>query len=447
MKFHDHPMRVGVMLAFPLIAMLHAVALADDDPLDAPPPPSAVKKQAPPKAELPAGAGPAQQEARFRWKPWEQEDRPGPKRLPEMPEPSVMKNASAKQDPPARKQFDPPARKQPEPLKPIPRDELNPTPKAAMPMPTLSRLPQDQSLMLPADRPPTRELEVFPAPPRDDGPQIDMPIAPPMLGDISPYLPANNLRFQRAIVHQLGASRFKIADNNSPLPDRRGLASFNYFNNPYEQTGRFYKGTSGFEWTWLDRHLSLDVRGGAGLYTNDFDSNATFATNPSAVVKALFLESGSFQMSGGFGVSFPSWDSPEGAEETDFVFSPFLAWIWASRNSAWFLHGFEQWDIPTSGGEMRLQSDVGVGYWIRRDDPTKLITAWAPTAELHLYTPFEGSPDGDREGLPSDHVLNGTLGATFYFGPTDSLAIGVGAPLLGSKHYEWEGHLHFIHRF
>jgi hypothetical protein len=415
---------------------------ADDDPLGIPDPPAAAKKTTP-KVELPPDAGAAQHEARDRWKPWDREDRPGPKRLPDPPDPvSVMNPMSARQTTP----------KQEEPLRPVPREGLNRTPMAEMPQkiasPTARRLPLDDSLLTPPIHAPTPELEVFPAPARVSDANLQMPLTPPMLGDaVSPFLEANNPRFRRAIVHQLGASRFKVADNNSPLPDQRGLTSFNFFTQPFDQSGRLYKGTGGFEFAGWNRRASLDVRAGLGLYTTDDDSNTVFATNPSAVVKVLFLEGESLKASGGLGVSFPNGDTPDGATDTDFVFSPFLGWVWASANSSWFLHGFEQFDIPTNDDSYRLQSDVGVGYWIRRNDPTKLITAFAPTVELHLYTPFDSSPGDDREGLPSDHVLNATVGMTMYFGPTDSLAFGFGAPLLGERHYEWESHLHFIHRF
>jgi len=426
------------MLAFSSMAMLLVVGSIDDDPLGIPEAPAAVAKR-PPRLDLPDDAGAAQKAARDRWKPWEREDKPGPSKLPDPPPPSsVMRSVNARQTAPIED----------EPLKPIPRDELHRTPSAEMPSRTSSRLPLDDSLMTPPHRPPTPELEVFPAPPREDGSQLCLPAAPPMLGDVaSPFLPINNPRFRRAIVHQLGASRFKVADNNSPLPDTRGFSSFNYFQGPFEQDGRLYKGTSGFEFAFAERRASVDVRAGIGVFTHEDDSNAVFGTNPSAVVKALFFESGNLRASGGFGISIPGFDSPNGAEETDFVFSPFIGWIWTRANTPWFVHGFEQVDVPLGDGEMRLQSDVGVGYWFRRDDQTKLITAWAPTAELHLYTPLEGDPKGDREGLPSNNVLNATIGVTTYFGPADSLAIGLGTPLLGAKHYEWEGHLHFIHRF
>jgi hypothetical protein len=419
-----------------------SMARADDDSLGIPDDPAAVKK-IPKTMELPRDAGSAQQAARERWKPWDREDKPGPKRPSESSAPSsVMNPVSARQT----------TAKQDEPLRPVPREGLNRTTPTAVPpnvgSPTVNRLPVDNSLMTPPVHPPTAELEVFPAPARIDGTNWELPLTPPMLGDaISPFLAANNPQFRRAIVHRLGASRFKIADNNSPLPDQRGLASFNTFSQPFDQPGRLYKSTGGFEFVGWNRKASLDVRAGIGLYTSEEDGSTTFATNPSAVVKVMFLERESLKLTGGLGVSFPNGDTPEGATHTDFIFSPFIGWVWASAASSWFLHGFEQFDIPANDDGYRLQSDVGVGYWIRRNDPTRLVTALAPTAELHLYTPFDSSPGGDSEGLPSDHALNATLGLTMFFGPADSLAIGVGLPLLGGRQYEWEGHLHFVHRF
>jgi len=426
-----------------LLVVTTGFVRADDDPLGIPDAPAAAKRAAVLK-ELPPDAGPAQQAARDRWKPWEREDRPGPKRLPDPDSPpSVMAPIAVRQTTPT----------QTEPLQPIPRETLSRTPTATMPphveKPTAGRQPIDNSLFEAPGHVPTAELEVFPTPARLSDVNVELPIAPPMLGDaVSPFLQANNPKFRTAVVHQLGASRFKIADNNSPIPDQRGLFSFNVFNGPFNQPGDLYKGTVGFELAGWNRRASLDVRGGLGVYTPDEESNVTFATNPSAVVKLLFLDGASLKASGGVGVSFPNGDTPDGATKTNFIVSPFVGWVYASAASSWFFHGFEQFDISTHGDDAyRLQSDVGVGYWVRRSDPTRLITAMAPTAELHLYTPFERSLGGDREGLPSDFVLNGTLGMTLYFGPGDSLAIGVGVPLSSNRHYDWEGHLHFVHRF
>src|SRR6185369_5216315 len=100
-----------------------ATSRADDDPLGIPDDPVAAKKTKK-QMELPANAGDAQQAARDRWKPWDREDKPGPKRLPEPPEPSsVMNPMSARQTAP----------KQDEPLQAVPREGLNRTQPTVVP--------------------------------------------------------------------------------------------------------------------------------------------------------------------------------------------------------------------------------------------------------------------------------------------------------------------------
>jgi hypothetical protein len=148
------------------------------------------------------------------------------------------------------------------------------------------------------------------------------------------------------------------------------------------------------------------------------------------------------------GASIPTGAKPEGAVDTPFVLSPFVGYLVGDPESRWFLHGFEQCDVPLeSDAQMLLQSDVGLGFWLRRGRDDLLVSALAPTVELHLYTPIGADPGGERAGLRYGHVLNFTAGATLFFGAADSLAFGVGWPLTSVRDYDLEAHLHYVRRF
>jgi hypothetical protein len=263
-------------------------------------------------------------------------------------------------------------------------------------------------------------------------------LVPAMLGD---------MMTRRELVHQQLASRFKIADNNSPIPSRRGLYSFNYFNNPFLQGGSVFRHSAGLEVWGFNRRASLDVRGALGTFTEPLGGRFNFPTDVTATFKVLFWDQYGFKMSAGLGTAIPVGGEPPGTRSTSFVLSPFWGWVWAKPDSRWFWHGFEQLDFPlTDDHQIILQSDIGMGYWIRQPS-VRILSAMAPTAELHLYTPIGDGPGGSRTGLPFEHILNATLGITLFFGPSDSLAVGVGVPLLGERDYDLEAHLHYVRRF
>jgi hypothetical protein len=261
---------------------------------------------------------------------------------------------------------------------------------------------------------------------------------PTMLGDMIP---------RRDLIYRKLAGGYKIADNNSPVPLRRGLYSFNYFNNPFELGGNAFQHTAGLELWGFNRRASLDLRWSLATFTEPEGSRTSFPSDFRATFKTLFVDRFGLKVSGGVGTSIPVGGEPSHTHATSVLISPFVGWILTSDDSRWFVHGFEQFDIAFShGNPMMLQSDVGVGYWLRRS-PSDTITGIAPTAELHLYSPFGGDSEDGGSKLPRNNILNATVGMTVFFGASDSLAIGVGTPLFSRRDYEVEAHLHYNHRF
>src|SRR5207248_2774256 len=67
---------------------------------------------------------------------------------------------------------------------------------------------------------------------------------------------------------------------------------------------------------------------------------------------------------------------------------PFFAYYFNVGN--FYFHGFESIDVPFDYNQpTMIYNDLGVGYWLyRTDDEQRLITAIAPTFEVHANIPL-----------------------------------------------------------
>ncbi|HVJ83736.1 MAG TPA: hypothetical protein VNC50_21895 [Planctomycetia bacterium] len=262
--------------------------------------------------------------------------------------------------------------------------------------------------------------------------------APEMLGDFL-GTPATAGRMRTI-------ARYKIADNNSPLPQSRVLYDGNYFREAFG-AGHVYRQLGGMEFAFLERMASIDTRIGANSFIGFDDHDWTDVTDLRTTFKAMLLDAPGLHVTGGFGVAWPIAPRPEGVPK-NYMLAPFIGYLLAQPDNPWFIQGFQQFDLPfDKQDQFVMQTDVGIGYWVRRGKAEKLITDWAPTFEIHAYTPFGPDPHGDLLGLQYSNAVNATFGATFFFGPATSLGLGVGLPIAGGRDYDVEGHLHFNWRF
>ena len=93
---------------------------------------------------------------------------------------------------------------------------------------------------------------------------------------------------------------------------------------------------------------------------------------------------------------------------------------------------------------MILFQDLGVGLWAyRNDSQTALLTGIAPTFEVHLNVPLQGSDRVaevfQRPGcLPFHTQFNLTFGGTFEFVRRTTLGLGFVVPTVGPTPFDCE---------
>ncbi|MGL5095730.1 MAG: hypothetical protein ACRDD1_09090, partial [Planctomycetia bacterium] len=251
------------------------------------------------------------------------------------------------------------------------------------------------------------------------------------------------------IAEQRTIKRYKIADFTSPIPTTRLLYSFNYFNDAYGTGGDVQRHFLGVEYAFWGRRGSIEVRSTNNTFS-DFagepdDSNWGDAR---ASFKALLYRTEQFALTAGVGVGFPIGGQPLPVGNIYYV-APFVGWLWTPADSRWYLQGFEQLDVPSvDEDQMLLHTDVGLGYWLYRDETyTQFITGFAPTVELHVYTPLGDAPSGVLSSIVYRDVVNATFGATYFVGKMAQGAVGIGVPLMEDRDYDLEVQFHFQVQF
>lgn len=282
-------------------------------------------------------------------------------------------------------------------------------------------------------------------------------LAPSMLGDFVGiiYRVPQNLVIDTAQEQARARilNRYKIADNTSPIPQTRLIYSYNYFSDAFNTTGSIHRHTFGAELAMLDNLVSVEVRQAIDGFRDFPDaSDRTDPANFRAIFKGVMYRRPGVLVSAGLGIGFPTGENVEGTPDDNYVFTPFVGFLYRSPGSRWYAQGFEQIDLPTSDDDqVLLHTDIGIGYHLHEevDGPSILpfVTAIIPTAELHLYTPIGDDPTGRLLGLVYQDVLNSTLGTVFFFGPSTSLSLGLGIPLSTQKDYDYEFQCHFQWRF
>ena len=142
-----------------------------------------------------------------------------------------------------------------------------------------------------------------------------------------------------------------------------------------------------------------------------------------------------YYVSGGVALSFPTATNAtiDPAPSTAAIFQPFLGYLLA-RNR-FFAQGFTSMTMPlVSVQSMLLFNDLGIGIWAyRNENSSSFLTGIAPTFEMHLNVPLQGSDRVayvyNRLGvLPFNTQFNMTFGATFEFFHKATLGLGFVVP-------------------
>jgi len=266
----------------------------------------------------------------------------------------------------------------------------------------------------------------------------------------------------------------KIAENQSPQPQDRIFYSFNFFENLNADINRrfrapvnnlkVYREIWGFEKTFDQGRGSIGLILPLNTITADSTIPGKFAkpggTSTSLGDLSIFSKyilkldpaTGSL-ISTGIIVTPPTGPNQfAGASYLQNVHAtsiqPFLGYIWRREN--FYLHGFSAIDVPSSVRDVTMiYNDIGIGYFIfRSNDPSRFLTAIAPTFETHVNTPLtHRDPFNPKDPTGTPDVVNLTYGVNFGFYSRSILTFGFVNPVTGPQPFNYEWLLLFNVRF
>lgn len=306
-----------------------------------------------------------------------------------------------------------------------------------------------------------------------------------MIGDlIGPRLNFSG----QSLITPTGTTRFKLADNQSPLPRNRVFYNYSHFNNSvrdingnasYDSIDRH---TFGLERMILDGMASVEFRVPFANTANSTQvagsafGQATEFGDLGFAGKVLLMNRGIFQMSAGVAGTLPTASDFEIVDNLGNVqqvleneaihIGPFVGFV-VRPGSRLTVQSVIQLDFDTGGNTYQnfgqgisedfqdhslLMFALSSAYWIRQGRSDSIISDIAAIVELH-YTTSTASGDiirnpafsvGHSEDFQrrmafvatqgeSFAMLNLTAGTELRFGPQNSVVIGCGVPLRGEQ--------------
>jgi hypothetical protein len=277
----------------------------------------------------------------------------------------------------------------------------------------------------------------------------------------------------------------KIAENSSPMPRDRIFFNYSLFDNVQLPPNAFNinRFTPGFEKTFFDRRASIEMRMpfATTLNTGDMITDGSTSTsklqfgNLSVTFKGLVYATQSVAMSVGLQLQAPTAGSTrvytaDGTPLVDIKNSsthlmPFVGGLY-TPNDRFYAQGFLQVDVDANGDPVLVNSfdpandltkigttrqatflyaDVGLGYWIMRNNYAKWLTGVAPTIEVHhnqsLSSTQAVSAGVFQIGSYASNIGNTNLvvGTNFQIGPLSSLSTAYCVPVEGGTDKQFAG--------
>jgi hypothetical protein len=282
-----------------------------------------------------------------------------------------------------------------------------------------------------------------------------------MLGDQAPLLLP--IHHSRPNVVRLPFERgYKMADNQSPMPQDRVFVAFNFFGDLNVLAARgeaasihevkAYREFFGVEKTFLNQNASIGIR--LPLNTLSAQSSLPGLGGTSTAVGDLTvfakyilwkdLERGNL-VSAGLAVTPPNGPGAfAGSKVANSLHAaalqPFLGYI-RTLGEDWFVQGFSGVNVPTDPGVVTMfYNDIGLGYYLyrNRSEGNRCLTAIVPTFEVHVNTPLNHRLQTGPEGfVGTPDVVDLTFGAGFIFGRS-ILSVGIVNPVTGPRPFELE---------
>jgi hypothetical protein len=284
---------------------------------------------------------------------------------------------------------------------------------------------------------------------------------PQMLGDQAPLL--GPLKQTAPNVVRLPFTRgYKMADNQSPMPQDRVFVAFNYYDNLNVLASKgaaalfhsvnVYREFFGIEKTFFDQNASIGIR--LPLNTLSAESNiagmggtSTALGDLTVFVKAVLwkdLEPGRL-LSAGLAVTPPNGPGAFAGSRIanslhTAALQPFLGYI-VSIGENGFAQGFSGVNVPTDPGVVTMMyNDFGVGYFLYRagTDSDRLLSAVVPTFEVHVNTPLNHRLEASSTGFKgTPDVVDLTFGAGAVF-RRSILSVGIVNPVTGPRPFDLE---------
>jgi hypothetical protein len=246
---------------------------------------------------------------------------------------------------------------------------------------------------------------------------------------------------------------FKITENESPRPQDRAFATYNYFNNvspvPGLRQTDVHREVIGFERTFLEGDASFGMRLPILQVYGDQNIMHQDIGDLTVVMKFAFLndhETGNVA-SAGVVLTFPTGGSflPRGTPDIhDTLIQPWVGGI--ANFGDFFLMGFSSFVIPTDSRDVLFwANDLSLGYRAYSCNEG-LITSITPMLEGHLITPL------NHRGINTfpiglQDIFDVTFATRFGIGQQATLGLGLVVPLTGPKPFDWEAQVQFNYNF
>ena len=326
------------------------------------------------------------------------------------------------------------------------------TPQAAEAVPPkeAEEVPSEPTEQAPLEQLPSSDFDLSSAMEAPSAPEM---VVPNMIGDFLGVVIVSEPSFPGQVAYPTNRdpatyrtmARYKVADNNSPIPQWRLFYSSNFYNDPYGIGGHIQRSVPGVEMMLIQDMVSLEVRTSINSF-NEFPNsdNNTEVGDVRTTIKSVIWRNQSTVVAGGMGIGWPV-NKPPAVPNGVIYLSPYIGYLYQAPCSPWFLQGFQQIDFPLERhDQILMHTDVGLGFWAYRNPCTGI--ALAPTIELHAYTPFCSKPSGPLTGLIYNDAVNVALGGTAYLRRDLTVAMAAGLPL-AEKDYDVELQLQFNWRF
>ncbi len=289
-----------------------------------------------------------------------------------------------------------------------------------------------------------------------------------------------------------GDRRFKIADDEHPIPIDRIFFDFNHFQYPVMDISGTRRNldryTFGLEKTFRDGLWSFGFRvpfasgydatqsitPGAGLSATEFG-------DMSLVLKRILLQRERLAISAGLSTVFPSGPDFRISDATgvwvevqneSVHLGPFVGLVLAPTDRLFFL-AFGQIDFDTGGSTVLMRDalgtpgslanqgtfydqtrgflDLSVGYRVYQNPYASILTAVTPMVELHYTStltnmdyvagPLGAIGETATGGTGRRDILNITAGLHFQFGELTSMTFAGVAPLTNNLNREFDSEL------